>query len=93
MRLDFRILALVFVQAAMACPAWAQKSGGSGEPIRLSNVDKVGLLSETKHSARRIKPGPDPNELLLFPSKGIIVVNENSLKVLRKIEPERYDYL
>lgn len=89
MSLDFRILALVFVQAAMACPAWAQKPGGSGEPIRLGNVDKVGLLSETKHSARRIKPGPDPNELLLFPSKGIIVVNENSLKVLRKIEPKQ----
>lgn len=89
MSLDFRILALVFVQGAMACPAWAQRPDGNGEPIRLSNVDKVCLLSETKHSARRIKPGPVPNELLLFPSKGIIVVNENSLKVLRKIEPKQ----
>lgn len=89
MRIDFQILTLLFVQVAISCPAWAQEPGGIDEPISLSNVDKVGLLSETKHSTRQIKPGPGPNELLLFPSKGIIVVNENSLKLLRKIEPRQ----
>lgn len=89
MRLDSRVLALVILLAVMVCPSWAQKSGNGSEAISLDNVDRVGLLSETRHSARRIKLGRAPNELLLFPSKGIVVVDENSLKVLRKIEPSQ----
>ena len=75
MCLGLRILAIVFVQVALAYSAWAQEPGGMGEPIGLRNVDKVGLLSETKRSARRIEPGTDPNELLLFLSNGITVVD------------------
>ncbi len=58
-------------------------------PITLANVTKVGLLAEPKRAARYIKLGPGPNELLLFPPNGIVVVDDKNLNVLRKLDKEQ----
>ena len=65
--------------------AHAQKA----EPITLENVDEVGLLSETQRAAQFLQLGPGANELLFFSRQGVVVVDDQSFKVLRKLEDKQ----
>ena len=73
----------------MALPSLAQEAKKAAEPITLANVDNVGLLFEVKRAARFIKLGPGADELLFYPPNGIVVVDDRTLKVLRKIDKEQ----
>ena len=48
------------------------------EPIRLHNVDQMGLLVETIASVNRIERGPGPNELVFHRDEDIEIVSRVS---------------
>ena len=48
------------------------------EPIRLHNVDQMGLLVETIGSVNRIERGPEPNELVFHRDEDIEIVSRVS---------------
>ncbi|MDA1013765.1 MAG: WD40 repeat domain-containing protein [Planctomycetota bacterium] len=52
-------------------------------------MNKVGLLSEVKNAAMFLELGPGPNELLLYPRGGIMVVDDKNLKLLREIDKDQ----
>ena len=62
---------------------------GQSAPITLSNVDNLGLLSETKRGARFLENGPKKNELLLYPRNGVLVVDDVHFKEVRTIPAEQ----
>ena len=64
---------------------------GQSDPITLSNVDKLGLLSETKLGARYIENGPKKNELLLYLRQGVVIVDDEHFKETRSIPAEQAD--
>jgi len=64
---------------------------GQSAPIMLSNVEKLGLLSETKSGARFLEKGPKENELLLYPRNGVLVVDDVHFKEVRTIPAEQVD--
>jgi WD40 repeat protein len=64
---------------------------GQSAPIMLSNVEKLGLLSETKTGARFLEIGPKENELLLYPRNGVLVVDDVHFKEVRTIPAEQVD--
>ena len=64
---------------------------GQSAPIMLSNVEKLGLLSETKSGARFLENGPKKNELLLYPRNGVLVVDDVHFKEVRTIPAEQVD--
>ena len=70
-------------------PVIARVPTKTAEPITLANVNNVGLLSEVKHDAMFLELGPGPNEMLLFPRNGIMVVDDKNLKVIREIDTFR----
>ena len=84
-----RFIFPIVLCVSFTLPSLAQEAKKSAEPITLANVDKVGLLSEVKHTALYLELGPGPNELLLFPRNGITVVDDKNLKLIREIDKDQ----
>ncbi len=84
-----RFIFPIVLCVSFSSPSLAQEAKKAAEPITLANVDKVGLLSEVKHTSLFLELGPGPNELLLFPRNGIMVVDDTNLKVIREIDKDQ----
>ena len=55
------------------------------EPITLRNVDQVEMLSEMSRPVNRVERGPGPNELVFHFDDGIEIVDDKTLKVVRRV--------
>lgn len=86
--LSRQLLAVVVLLLGTARPATGNDVKGTSDPITVDNVDRVGLLSETRQTAMYVTRGPRPTELLLYPDRGILVVDDTDFRVLREIDEE-----
>ena len=90
------LLPLQAESPAIAPATWPQETGCDPqksertiavevEPIRLHNVDQMGLLVETIASVNRIERGPGPNELVFHRDEGIEIVDDSTLELVRRV--------
>ncbi|MFO0977084.1 MAG: WD40 repeat domain-containing protein [Planctomycetaceae bacterium] len=76
----------VVLSIALAVTVTAQEVPGTGVPISLNTVDKVGRLNLVKNEALFLDNGPGSNELLLFSRESTTIVDDRNLKLVREID-------